>query len=85
MTKNNQTFTIDDTLGTSDNLAAYAQVLEAMDALLGETLSSKLAVLATGQAVDTAVIWDALYATIAAVEPGNASSRDGTGSAEGAA
>lgn len=65
MAKNNNAFTIDDTLSTSDNLVAYQRLLEAMDAPLGLALSSYLEPLAAGQPVDTAAIWDALYAATA--------------------
>lgn len=72
MGERNHTFAIDDALGTSDNLAAYARVLEAMDAPLGAALRPFLASLAAGQPVDTAAIWDSLYAAIAPPDPSSA-------------
>lgn len=69
MANNNDAFTIDDTLGTSDNLDAYARSLEAMDAPLGAVLSPYLASLAASQAVDTSAIWNALFAAAAPVVP----------------
>jgi len=85
MAKNNYVFAIDDTLGTSDNLAAYAQLLEAMDAPLGAALSPYLASLAAGQPVDTAAIWDALYAATVPANPDPAPPGDGAGGVESAA
>ena len=62
MPKDNEKFSIDDALSTSENLAAYVQMLEATDAQLGAALGRHLERLAAGQAVDTSTIWDALYA-----------------------
>lgn len=81
MAKNNHAFAIDDTIGTSGNIAAYVQLLEAMDAPLGTSLSPYLAAVAAGQPVDTAAIWDALYAATAPADPASVP----PGSAEGAA
>lgn len=61
MARNNHVFAIDDRLGTSDNLDAYARVLEGMDAALGAALRPYLASIAAGHPVDTSAIWDALY------------------------
>jgi hypothetical protein len=69
MTKNEHAFAIDDSLGTSDNLAAYARVLEAMDAPLCAALNPYLVSLAAGQPVDAAAIWDALYLAMASADP----------------
>lgn len=85
MTNNSHTFAINDTLGTSDNLAAYAQVLEAIDAPLEGALSPYLASLAAGQPVDTAAIWDALYAAIAPADPHPAPPGGEAGDGEGTA
>jgi hypothetical protein len=85
MAKNNHAFTIDDALGTSDNLAVYAQVLEAIDAPLGAALRPYLASLAAGQPVDTATIWDALYAATAPADPDLPHAGGGAVGAEGAA
>jgi hypothetical protein len=65
MPGNIQAFAIDDTLSTSDNLIAYAQLLGAMDAPLGAALARFLASSSTGQPIDIAAIWDALYAATA--------------------
>jgi len=61
MAAHNNSFAIDDQLNTPDNLARYAQVLQAMDASLGAALAPYLASLASGQRVDMVAIWDALY------------------------
>jgi hypothetical protein len=82
MVENNRVFSIDDTLGTSDNLATFMQVLEAMDAPLGTALSQYLISLTAGQPVDTAAIWDVLHAAMA---PADSNSAPSGGEAEGAA
>ena len=72
MTTNNA-FSIDDTLGTSDNLAAFAAQICSLDAPLGAILSPHLGSLAAGQNVDTGALWDALYAGTAladSISPG---------------
>ena len=69
MPRNNHAFAIDDALSTSDNLAAYARLLAAMDAPLGAAVTPFLAPLAAGQPIDTAAIWDALYAATAPANP----------------
>jgi len=87
MTKKNRAFAIDDTIGTSDNLAVYTQFLLSVDAPLGTALSSHLASLAAGQPVDAGAVWDALYAATApapAAPPPNQPG-DSNGAAEGAA
>lgn len=61
MANNNHVFAIDDGLNTADNLAAYAQVLERMDAALGAALRPHLMSLAAAEVADTEAIWDALY------------------------
>ncbi len=65
MAGNAQSFTIEDRLGTSDNLNAYAQTLEQIDATLGVALRPYLASMAAGHTVDTSAIWNALYAATA--------------------
>lgn len=60
-----KTFAIDDKLSTTDNLAAYAEILKEMDAQLGDALSQSLASFAAGQVDNAAAIWDALYAALA--------------------
>lgn len=84
MAENNHAFAIDDTLGTSDNVAAYAQVLETMDAPLGAALGPYLVSLAAGQPVDTAAIWDALYAAMTSADPDPALPDGGSDGGEGA-
>jgi hypothetical protein len=49
-------FEIDDTLGTSDNLVAYAKVLDALDGPLAAALSPYLTSLASGQSVEATAI-----------------------------
>lgn len=85
MGKANNAFAIDDLIGTADNISAYAQLLEAMDAPLGTSLSHYLTSLAGGQAVDTAAIWDALYAAMAPEDPAPVPPTDGAEAAEGLA
>jgi hypothetical protein len=65
MARNTDVFVIEDRLGTSDNLDAYSQVLEGMDAALAAALRPYLASIAAGHPVDTSAIWDALYAASA--------------------
>jgi hypothetical protein len=77
---NDPVFVIDDTLGISDNLAAFAQLIGGMDAPLGAALKPHLSSLAAGQQVDATAIWNALFA---ATETSNAVSN--AGEAEGAA
>ena len=77
-------FAIDDTIGTSDNLAAFKQLIEAMDAPLGKALSPHLAPLAAGQQVDAAAIWNALYVATAPVNPHPAQPGDGADGVTGA-
>ncbi len=85
MARNNRAFAIDDALSTSDNLAAYAQLLAAIDAPLGTVLRPFLASLAAGQPIDTAAIWDALYAATAPADPDPAPQGEGAGGMERAA
>jgi hypothetical protein len=65
MAGNAHVFAIEDRLGTSDNLDAYSQVLEGLDAELGAALRQYLASIAAGYPVDTSAIWNALYAASA--------------------
>jgi flagellum-specific peptidoglycan hydrolase FlgJ len=74
MAQNNQVFAIDDTVGTSENLNVYAQVLERIDSELGASLRPYLALLAAGSWVDAATVLQALYA---ATDPNYASSATG--------
>jgi hypothetical protein len=85
MAKSNRAFAIDDTLATSDNLAAYAQLLEAMDGPLGAVLSPYLASLAAGRPTETAAIWDALYAATALLDSSLAPPKGESDGIEGAA
>jgi hypothetical protein len=85
MARNNNAFAIDDTLGTSDNLAVYTQLVEALDARLGAALSSCLAQLVAGQRVDTAAIWDVLYVATAPLDPDPVPAGGRAGGEEGAA
>lgn len=79
-------FVIDDTASTSDNLAAYVQLLKAKDASLAAALSPHLASLANGQEVNAAQIWTALYEATAPVAPPAAPPPDdGVSGAESAA
>jgi hypothetical protein len=82
MPTDSRTFAIDDTLGTSDNLAAYVRLLAAMDGSLGAALSPFLTSLAAGQPVDTGAVWDALYAATA--DPDPVAQGDGAANVEGA-
>jgi hypothetical protein len=63
-----QAFVIDDILSTTDNQAAYVQVLERMDSALGTTLGQYLMLLAAAEAPDTTAIWDALYSVSAVTD-----------------
>jgi hypothetical protein len=85
MATNSNAFAIDDTLGTSDNLAVYAQLLDALDERLGAALGPHLAPLAAGQPVDAAVIWDALYAATAPLGSDPMPSGDRAGGVDGVA
>lgn len=69
MATNNNEFAIDDMLGTAENLAVFAQLLETLDEQLGAALRPYLAPLAAGQKVDTVAIWDTLYAATAPLDP----------------
>lgn len=80
MSKNNEVFAIDDKGSASDNLAAFAKVLQAMDEPLGSALNLHLASLASGQPPDAGAIWDALYAATA---PGDLDPAPANGGAEG--
>lgn len=62
MAKKTYEFGIDDALGTSDNLAIFAQQLGKMDAPLAAALTPHLARLAAGHSPDAAAIWNALFA-----------------------
>lgn len=62
MAKKTYEFGIDDALGTSDNLAVFAQQLEEMDAPLAAALTPHLVHLAAGHTPDAVAIWNALFA-----------------------
>jgi hypothetical protein len=68
MARNAHVFAIEDHLGISENLDAYAQVLAGMDAALSAALRPYLASIAAGHSVDTAAIWNALYAATASAD-----------------
>ena len=66
MPSNNPRFTIDDGLSASENLGAFGQMIEGLDATLGAALRPHLALLASGQPIDTSAIWDSLSSALAA-------------------
>jgi len=70
-------FTIDDASSTAENLAAFGQVLEGIDAALGGALKSHLAPLASGQPANTSAIWDSLFSALAASDA-QSDARDST-------
>lgn len=65
MAKKTYEFGIDDALGTSDNLAVFAQQLRKMDAPLAAALTPHLARLAARHTPDVVAIWNALFAATA--------------------
>jgi hypothetical protein len=77
MASNNQRFTIGDALSTSENLAAYGQMLEGIDATLGVALRQHLASLASGQSVSTSALWDSLHSALATSDT-QGGARDGS-------
>ncbi|WP_257551682.1 hypothetical protein [Sphingopyxis sp. DBS4] len=68
MAKKTYDFVIDDALGTSDNLAAFAGGLTG-DAALAAALTPHLAPLASGQNLDAGAIWNILFQATAAAPP----------------
>jgi hypothetical protein len=78
MARNAHSFTIEDRSGTSDNLDAYVQVLEEIDAPLGVALRPYLASMAAGPTIDTSTIWNALYAATAPTSDNASSNAGGT-------
>lgn len=77
MARNAHSFTIEDGLGTSDNLDAYVQVLEEIDAPLGVALGPYLASMAADQTIDPSTIWSALYAATAPTSDNTSSNAGG--------
>lgn len=62
MTKNTEKFEINDGLDTSDNLEMFAEHIKSMDAPLASVLKPYLLRPANGEIIDSADIWNWLYA-----------------------
>jgi hypothetical protein len=74
---NRARFAVDDAFSTAENLAAFGQVLEGIDAVLGAALKPHLAPLASGQSANTSAILDSLYSALAASDA-QSDARDST-------
>lgn len=66
MPKPKLTYTIDDALSTDDNLASLSAAAALIDADLAAVLEPQFTAWASGGAVNTNALWNALYAATAA-------------------